>query len=135
MRSKHRQVQAALFALENASVREIASTAGCTRQTARRHLNHLFREEMAGCGGERGRDGHPWWVNVWCLTEKGREVLGALNVLEEDVERLCLGVPEPAQACGSQFCGLEPYIMTEDPRLPYDVLPSMRTGSGGSSAL
>lgn len=146
MKSKRRLVEAVLFARDDATVREIASGAGCTQQTARGHLDALYREEMVLIHRESGRGLRSWWVNVWYLTEKGREILGARKVLEEDLEGMYLrGVPldpdSPARHYDprlitrivttgsgatepSHTCDLGP-----DVRLPYDVLPSMRGAS------
>lgn len=113
MRSKRRAVQAALFAMEEGTVREIASVAGCTRQTTRRHLANLEGEDMATLRHEIGRGLRSWWVNVWFLTEKGSEVLGALKIIEEDVEHMILsGVPAGADAGDLPHRGLDPYITT-----------------------
>lgn len=113
MRSKRRAVQAALFAMEEATVREIASVAECTEGTARRHLSNLFYEEMASLRQETCSGRRSWWVNVWFLTEKGREILGPRKIIEEDVERMVLGgMPKAGEDCTAQDCGLTSYITT-----------------------
>lgn len=113
MRSKRRAVEAALFGMEEGTIRDIALAVGCIEQTARRHVADLFREGMVGFRAERGRHGHSWWEHVWFLTEKGSEVLGTLNLMREDCERMLLGgVPRAADDCGGPYTGLDPYITT-----------------------
>lgn len=117
MRSKRRAVEAALFARENGTVREIASMAGCTRETARRHLANLEGEDMATLCHETGRGLRSWWVNVWSLTEKGRDILGALKMMQEDLERMVLGgVPKAAEDSTAQYSGLASHVTTGSQR-------------------
>ena len=95
MKSKRRKVEAALFGMDDGTVREIAAAAGCTEETARRHLGDLQGERLATLRQEIGRGRRPWWVNVWRLTERGREVFGVREIIEEDMERLVFGAYRP----------------------------------------